>query len=155
MIYEKFTDMNEDLALNEKVMALDVGGKSIGVAISDAGRVMAFPKVTIRRKDTAYDVRMVRKTLKESNIKAVVVGLPLDLESAKENAMCKFIRGFVEILEQEMGDEVKFCFHDERLTSEEADYFMREHLELSRKKRSKAMDEVAASYILQSALDMT
>jgi putative Holliday junction resolvase len=130
-------------------MALDVGSRRIGVAISDPLGITAQGLDTIQRQNKRRDLEALRRLLAEYQIKEIVVGLPLRLSGA-EGTQSEKMRRFAEDLESHFGVTVHLW--DERWTSTEANRLLRE-TDLSIEKRAKAVDRMAATLILQSWLE--
>mgnify|MGYP003580414761 CR=1 FL=1 len=134
---------------NMRVMALDVGDKTIGVAISDALQLTAQSRPTIRRKDLASDIETLRHLAVENEVHEVVVGHPLHMDGRKSNQSLK-VEGFVQELRKTL--DLPFIFWDERLTSFEAEQHL-EGLGLNWRQRREQVDKIAAMIILQNYLD--
>ena len=149
MIYDNLTQLNKDLSKEGRIMALDVGTKTIGVAISDISRLISNPKLTIKRKSNNHDFLILKKIIEENSITAIVVGLPLNMDDS-ESEMSKFVRKFTGNLDQFFGDE-KIIFGDERLSTSEADQFIGDFK--MKKNRDQSVDQIAASVVLQAFLD--
>jgi putative Holliday junction resolvase len=132
-----------------RIMALDVGSRRIGVAISDPLGITAQGLDTIQRQNKRRDLEALRRLLAEYQIKEIVVGLPLRLSGA-EGTQSEKMRRFAEDLESHFGVTVHLW--DERWTSTEANRLLRE-TDLSIEKRAKAVDRMAATLILQSWLE--
>jgi len=130
-------------------MALDVGARRIGVAVSDPLGITAQGLDTIQRQNKRRDLEALRRLLAEYQIREVVVGLPLRLSGA-EGTQSEKMRRFAEDLESQFGVTVHLW--DERWTSTEANRVLRE-TDLSIEKRAKAVDRMAATLILQSWLE--
>jgi putative holliday junction resolvase len=130
-------------------MALDVGSRRIGVAVSDPLGITAQGLDTIQRENKRRDLEALRRLLSEYQIREVVVGLPLRLSGA-EGTQSEKMRRFAEDLESHFGVTVHLW--DERWTSTEANRLLRE-TDLSIEKRAKAVDRMAATLILQSWLE--
>ncbi len=130
-------------------MALDVGARRIGVAVSDPLGITAQGLDTIQRQNKRRDLEALRRLLAEYQIREVVVGLPLRLSGA-EGTQSEKMRRFAEDLESQFGVTVHLW--DERWTSTEANRLLRE-TDLSIEKRAKAVDRMAATLILQSWLE--
>lgn len=138
----------------DRILCLDVGDKRIGVAVSDPFGMTAQSLATILRHHFKEDCRKISAFINEYNVKKVLVGLPLNSEG-QEGPQAKKIRFFVEGFEKELKQselEIKVELWDESLSSKEAEEFLLE-AELSRKKRRKVIDKLAAALILQSYLD--
>lgn len=132
-----------------RVLALDVGSKRIGVAISDLLGITAQGLETIQRKNKRKDMETLARLLKEYEVREVVVGLPLRLSGA-EGTQSEKMRRFASDLESHFGVTVHLW--DERWTSTEANRLLRE-TELSIEKRGRAVDRMAAILILQSWME--
>ena len=130
-------------------MALDVGARRIGVAVSDPLGITAQGLDTIQRQNKRRDLEALRRLLSEYQIKEIVVGLPLRLSGA-EGTQSEKMRLFADDLHRHFGVIVHLW--DERCTSTEANRLLRE-TDLSIEKRAKAVDRMAATLILQSWLE--
>jgi putative Holliday junction resolvase len=131
-----------------RVMALDVGTKTIGIAISDPLRIAAHPDRTLKREGVARDVDRIAKIAAERSVDHVVVGLPYELDGTE---------GRSARLARQIGDAVAagglpVTYIDERFTSVEANRQLIE-ADLSRERRKAVIDQAAAALILQSFLD--
>lgn len=135
--------------LRTRVMALDVGARRIGVAVSDPLGITAQGLDTIQRQNKRRDLEALRRLLAEYQIEEVVVGLPLRLSGA-EGTQSEKMRVFAEDLRHHFGVTVHLW--DERWTSTEANRLLRE-TNLSIEKRAKSVDRMAAILILQSWLE--
>ncbi len=133
----------------DRVLALDVGSKRIGVAVSDELGITAQGLETIQRQNKRRDLEVLRQLLTRYHVKEVVVGLPLRLSGA-EGRQAEKMRAFAQLLHAELGVTVHLW--DERWTSTEANRLLRE-AELSIQKRAQAVDRMAAVLILQSWLE--
>jgi putative Holliday junction resolvase len=138
-----------DSALRTRIMALDVGARRIGVAVSDLLGITAQGLDTIQRQNKRRDLEALRRLLAEYHIEEIVVGLPLRLSGA-EGTQSEKMRLFAEDLRHHFGVTVHLW--DERWTSTEANRLLRE-TDLSIEKRAKAVDRMAAILILQSWLE--
>jgi putative Holliday junction resolvase len=132
-----------------RVLALDVGSKRIGVAVSDPLGITAQGLETIQRQNKRKDLEALGRLLKHYEVREVVVGLPLRLSGA-EGTQSEKMRGFASELESRFGVTVHLW--DERWTSTEANRLLRE-TELSIQKRGRAVDRMAAILILQSWME--
>src|SRR4030081_3121668 len=136
-------------ALHARIMALDVGARRIGVAVSDLLGITAQGLDTIQRQNKRRDLEALRRLLTEYQIREVVVGLPLRLSGA-EGTQSEKMRRFADDLHAHFGLTVHLW--DERWTSTEANRLLRE-TDLSIKKRGQAVDRMAAVLILQSWME--
>jgi len=134
---------------NMRVMALDVGDKTIGVAISDALLLTAQPRPTLRRKNVKLDVEAVSVMAKENEVHEIVVGHPLHM-NGKQSAQSEKVARFADELRKAVN--VPIVFWDERLTSFEAEQHL-EQMGLNWRQRREHVDKIAAMIILQCYLD--
>lgn len=134
-----------------RVMALDIGGRRIGVALSDTTRVLASPLTTLRAEPRATVIAQIAVLITRHEVADLVVGLPLTL-SGEIGPQAEIVKGFVEDLRKQV--TVPIHLHDERLTSVEAERIMSE-MGLKREQRRARIDEMAASIILRDFLDAT
>jgi len=132
-----------------RILALDVGSKRIGVAISDPLGITAQGLDTIQRQNKHRDLEALGRLLTEYEVKEIVVGLPLRLSGA-EGTQSEKMRAFAEQLQSHF--RVTVHLWDERWTSTQANRLLRE-ADLSIEKRGKAVDRMAAVLILQSWLE--
>ncbi len=138
-----------DLPTNGKLLGLDLGSKTIGIAISDGLRLSATPLETIKRKKFSQDAELILKIINENQIVGIVLGLPLNMD-ASEGSRAQSTRAFARNLGAKIN--IPICFWDERLsTSAVTKTLIR--ADVSRAKRAQVVDKLAASYILQGALD--
>ena len=132
-----------------RVLGLDVGSRRIGVAVSDPLGITAQGLETLQRKNKRHDFGHLERVIREYEVKEIVVGLPLRMSGA-EGTQSEKMRTFAEELARKVGLPVHLW--DERLTSAEANRFLRE-TELSIEKRGKAVDRMAAVLILQGWME--
>ena len=128
---------------------LDLGTKTIGVAVSDGFRSVATPLSTIRRQKFTLDAEALLKITSERAICGLVLGLPMNMDGS-EGPRCQSTRAFARNLEKLT--PLPIAFWDERLSTVAAERAMLE-ADLSRKQRAERIDHVAAGFILQGALD--
>lgn len=133
-----------------RVLALDVGDATIGVAASDELFMTAQGIETIRRKSLAEDISRLRDLIFEFEAGEIVVGLPKNMNGT-EGERCVFVRDFAEVLKENF-PKAKIIFQDERLSTVAAEKSLI-FADVSRKKRKKVIDKMAAVYILQGYLD--
>lgn len=130
-------------------MALDVGDKRIGIALSDSLKIIANPYETYNRKNAAQDTEYFEKLVQQKEVSLIICGLPLSM-SGEENTQTQKTREFVQSLQGTLGVEIKFI--DERLTSWSAEQVLLE-ANMRREDRKTVIDKVAATIILQHYLD--
>jgi len=138
-----------DISRKPRVLGLDVGSKTIGVAISDPLGITAQGLETIRRKNKRLDFEQLGRLVEDYEVSEIVVGYPLRLSGA-EGTQSQKMQGFAEELRKKFGLPVHLW--DERLTSSQANRVLRE-AELSIQKRGAAVDRMAAVLILQNWME--
>ncbi len=131
------------------LLGLDVGTRTIGIAVSDPGRTVASPLETIRRGRFAADAERLRHLAAERDIAGLVLGLPVNMDGS-EGPRCQSVRQFAANLRQRL--PLPLAFWDERLSTVAVTRAMLE-ADLSRARRAVSVDKMAAAYILQGALD--
>ena len=129
---------------------LDLGEKTIGVAASDAGRIIASPLEVIRKAKFTDDAARLFKLMDQRKATALVIGLPMNMDGS-EGPRAQSCRAFARNLERIR--PVKVAFWDERLSTAAVERFLIEELDLNRKRRAQVVDRTAAAFILQGALD--
>src|SRR5207249_4284606 len=132
-----------------RIMALDLGDKTIGVAISDALLLTAQARPTIQRKDAQSDIELLRRLAEENEVHQIVVGHPLHM-NGKESRQSQKIGLFAVELEKKL--QIPVVFWDERLTSFAAEQHL-EEMGLKWRERRRHVDKIAAMIILQNYLD--
>ncbi|MBC2577558.1 Holliday junction resolvase RuvX [Peptostreptococcus russellii] len=135
--------------LSGRIMGLDVGDRTIGVAVSDLMGITAQGVTTIRRESKKKDIEELKKLIKEHNVKYIVSGLPKNMNGTIGPQSEKVIK-FCDILKEETGMEIDYW--DERLTTVSAEKMLIDG-DVSRKNRKKVIDKLAAVLILQNYLD--
>lgn len=133
----------------ERIMGLDVGDKTIGVAISDLLQMTAQGITTIKRESKEKDYKALEELITEHNIKKVVVGLPKNMNGTLGPQGEKTIK-FAEKLKNKY--KVEIIYEDERLTTMAAEKMLISG-DVRRDKRKAVIDKVAATFILQTYLD--
>ena len=134
-----------------RALGLDVGTKTIGVALSDALGIAAHPLQTLPRSGTTRDVAAVAALAAEHEAKHVIVGLPLEL-SGKVGPRAKRVLVLIEALREHFSGAVEVIDWDERFSTVAVERVLLE-ADLSRKRRKQVVDKQAAAYILQGWLD--
>ena len=148
-IFEDITDFARALPATGAIAGLDLGTKTIGVAVSDGLRSVATPLETIRRDKFTADAARLAVIVEKRALKGIVVGLPLNMDGS-EGPRCQATRAFV----RNFGrlSDIALTFWDERLSTVAAERALLE-ADTSRARRAEVIDHVAAGYILQGALD--
>ena len=131
------------------ILGLDIGGKTIGLAISDRSGMIATPLSTIRRTKFTEDAQILVKIIAERDIAALVIGYPLEM-SGIAGKRCQSVRQFARNLAP--FTTVPIIFQDERLSTQTVEKSMIA-ADLSRARRAAIIDQSAATYILQNALE--
>lgn len=132
-----------------RILGLDIGDRTIGVAVSDPLGFTAQGVTTIRRKSNEKDLEELKKICDEYKVETIVSGLPKNMNGTLGPQSEKVI-GFCKLIEETIKLPIKMW--DERLTTVAAHRVMLEG-DLSRSKRKKIVDKMAAMYILQGYLD--
>ncbi len=132
-----------------KIMGLDLGSKTIGVAISDGMRYSATPLETIRRTKFTADAIRLDELIAQNAIVAIILGLPLNMDGS-EGPRVQSTRAFARSLAQRI--TLPIAFWDERLSTSAVTRMMIQ-ADMRRDRRAEVVDKLAASYILQGALD--
>ena len=135
----------------KRFLGIDYGDVNIGVAVSDVERQIATPYAMLKNKSFKDLFPEIKKIVDEMNVAVIVFGLPLQM-NGEEGKTAEKVRNFKEKLSEFMPD-IDMVFVDERLTSTMSEKMLIREFDLSRKKRKKILDKVAAAEILQRALD--
>jgi putative Holliday junction resolvase len=145
------TDTNPLAALpaSGKLLGLDLGTRTIGVAISDGMRYSATPLETIKRQKFTADANRLVELIAENQAVGIVVGMPLNMDGS-EGPRAQSTRAFVRNLAQRIS--IPVVFWDERLSTSAVTRTLNE-ADVRRDRRAEVVDKLAASYILQGALE--
>lgn len=135
---------------NTPWLGLDLGENTIGVAASDAGRIIASPLELIRKTKFSQDAGQLFRIMDGRKVSALVIGLPLNMDGT-EGPRAQSCRAFARNLERFR--PVNVAFQDERLSTTAVERFLIDELDLTRKRRADVVDRTAAAWILQGALD--
>ena len=137
------------LPLSGRLMGLDLGTKTIGVAISDGLRLTATPLETIKRKKFTIDADRICEIISENQIAGIILGLPLNMDGS-EGPRAQSTRAFARNLKTRT--DLPIAFWDERLSTSAVTRTLIQ-ADISRAKRTQVVDKLAASFILQGVLD--
>ena len=148
-VIEKTNNLFERLHTSQILVGLDVGFKTIGIAVSDRSHIIATPLNTVLRKGTNKDLIKLEEYLTEYEIGGFVAGLPISLDGS-ENEQTKKIRNFSSELQSYFSLPVEYW--DERYSSDVIFKEMR-NSDISSTKIKKKLDQQSAAYILQGYLD--
>ena len=146
--------LKELLPREGRLMALDVGSKTIGVATSDVLRGLATPLTTLKRARLAADLGTLAELARKHEAKALVIGLPLNMDGT-EGPRCQSVRQFATNIANHGPAglaALPVLFQDERLSTAAVTRGMIEDYDMSRAKRAVRVDAAAAAWILESAL---
>lgn len=142
--------LKAQLARNQTILGLDLGTKTIGLALSDVGYMVASPLKTIARRKFSQDMAELSEVIQKHNVGALVIGLPVQMDGT-EGPRAQATRSFAaEVLKRA---DLPVAFWDERLSSSAVERMLTDEADLSRKRRAELVDKAAAAYILQGALD--
>ncbi|KKC39219.1 Holliday junction resolvase [Devosia epidermidihirudinis] len=146
---EEFANPLAAIPATGKILGLDLGTKTIGVAISDGMRYSATPLETIKRTKFTADAIRLDELIAQNNVVAIILGLPLNMDGS-EGPRVQSTRAFARSLAQRI--TLPIAFWDERLSTSAVTRMMIE-ADMRRDRRAEVVDKLAASYILQGALD--
>ena len=144
------TDFPTTLPFGAPVAGLDLGEKTIGVAVSDATRSVATPLETIRKAKFTDDVARLFALMESRGAAGIVIGLPVNMDGT-EGPRCQSVRAFARNLLRLK--ELPIAFWDERLSTVAAQRMLTAEADLTRARRADLVDKTAAAWILQGALD--
>jgi putative Holliday junction resolvase len=133
-----------------RILGIDHGTKTLGLAICDSNQTIVTPMETIHRKKWKHDSHRLNDIIKENDIQAIVVGYPLNMDGSA-GARCQSVKDFVMLME-ETWDNIPFVFWDERLSTTYVDKFLDNYRTKTREKRKEFKDALAAQIILEDAL---
>ena len=149
MIFDDTGDFLAALPPMRSLIGLDLGDKTIGVAVSDTFWSVATPLETIRRKKFTLDAARLAEIIAERQIGGILLGLPFNMDGT-EGPRCQSTRAFARNLMRQ--SDLPIGYWDERLSTVAAERALLE-ADTTRKRRAEVIDHVAAGYILQGLLD--
>lgn len=149
MTIRKPRELAQGLPPGARLLGLDLGTRTIGLALTDVGRAIATPYDTLRRTRLAADLDRLADIIAREGVGALVLGLPINMDGS-EGPRCQATRQFAADLLKRI--DLPLAFWDERLSTRAAEAALLE-ADASRKRRAKAIDKVAAAVILQGFLD--
>lgn len=132
------------------LLGIDLGSKTIGLALSDPGLLVASPLSTLRRGKFAADAAAIEALIVDRKVGGLVIGLPVGLDG-REGPACQSVRQFAQNFLARK--EMPILFWDERFSTAAVNRFLIDEADMSRKRRGEVVDKMAAAYILQGALD--
>ena len=142
-------ELKDKLASNARLIGLDLGTKRIGIAICDDKRKIASPYKTIEYKNMDYLVNELKNIKKDNNIFAVIIGNPINMDGSFGKS-AQSINDKAKVIEKEL--DLIIAMWDERLSTSGA-FNISSNLDINFSKKKKNIDEKAAAFILQGALD--
>ena len=142
-------ELKDKLASNARLIGLDLGTKRIGIAICDDKRKIASPYKTIEYKNMDYLVNELKNIIKDNNIFAVIIGNPINMDGSFGKS-AQSINDKAKVIEKEL--DLIIAMWDERLSTSGA-FNISSNLDINFPKKKKNIDEKAAAFILQGALD--
>ena len=149
MILAEVGTLRDAVPAAMRLLGLDVGSKTIGLALSDSRRVIATPIETLRRRNFRADTSRLIALIDERSVGGLVIGLPLTLgggEGPRTQSVRQFARNLSALR------DLPIAFWDERLSTAAVTREMIAH-DMTRRRRAAIVDRVAAAYILQGCLD--
>ena len=138
------------MAPRTPLVGLDLGEKTIGVAVSDIGLMIASPLALIRRTKFTADAEALLKLMSGRGAGGIVIGLPINMDGT-EGPRCQSVRAFARNLLRLK--ELPIAFWDERLSSAAVNRMLIDEADASRARRAELVDKAAAAWILQGALE--
>ena len=146
----KVNELRALLARNQTILGLDLGTKTIGMALSDVGYMIASPLSTIPRGKFAADMVALTAVLDKHNVGALVIGLPVQMDGL-EGPRAQSARSFaMEVMKRR---DLPIAFWDERLSTAAVQRMLTDEADMTRRRRAEVVDKAAAAYILQGALE--
>lgn len=144
----------------KNLLGMDVGRKTIGLALSDSSHSIATPLKTINRSKFSKDIKLLEKIIKDYEVGGYILGYPINMDNS-EGPRCQSVRDFALELATQLSEELKpkegpwIALWDERLSTASVDNFVAETVKIkkSRAKEKGITDKLAAQHILQGALD--
>jgi len=142
-------ELKRKLAPGARLLGLDVGEKTIGLALSDTTLTVASPMTTLRRGKFAADAERIAGIAAQEGVGGLVLGLPINMDGS-EGPRCQSVRQFARNLGKRL--PLPLAFWDERLSTAAVTRTLLS-ADMTRKRRAETVDKLAAAYILQGALD--
>ena len=138
------------VAVPLRLLGLDLGTKTIGLALSDTTWAIATPLETIRRRKFTLDAERLFALIDEHRVGGLVLGLPFNMDGT-EGPRCQSTRAFADNVATKR--EIPIAFQDERLSTAAVQRMLVDEMDSTRKRRAELVDKLAAAYILQGFLD--
>lgn len=135
-----------------RLLGLDLGEKTIGLALSDSAQQIASPLETLTRRKFTQDAAALQKLMTARAVVGLVFGLPVNMDGS-EGPRCQATRQFARNLQELASVTQAIAFWDERLSTAAVERFLIAEADMTRQRRDQVVDKMAAAYILQGALD--
>jgi len=145
------SELRDTVPRGRRLMGLDLGSKTIGLALSDGTFAIASPLVTLGRKKFTADALALKALIDEHGVGGLVLGLPINMDGT-EGPRCQSTRQFAANLLEKF--DISIAFHDERLSTAAVERVLIGEADMTRKRRGEVVDKMAAAWILQGALDI-
>jgi len=146
----EFEALATALPTGGRLMGLDVGDKTVGIALSDTLLLTASPIDVIRRTKFTADAEKLIALIRVREVAGIVIGLPVNMDGS-EGPRCQSVRQFATNLLEKI--DLPVAFWDERLSTAAVERMLVNEMDVSRARRREVVDKAAAAYILQGALD--
>ncbi|MEM7222768.1 MAG: Holliday junction resolvase RuvX [Pseudomonadota bacterium] len=145
-------DLPQHLPTGTRLIGMDLGEKTIGLALSDPRLKVASPLETIRRRKFREDAAALKEIIEARQVGGLVLGLPVNMDGS-EGPRCQSTRQFAANLVEIAGFGQPIALWDERLSTAAVERLLVSEADMSRGRRRQVVDKMAAAYILQGALD--
>ncbi len=142
-------DFKKSIGKKSRLLGIDPGKKRVGLAISDEDKLVSTPLKTIIKKNNSNLAKEIKEIIEENNIKGIVVGNPINMDGSK-GPSAQSANDFAEYLSNNIS--IPVTMWDERLSSEAA-FNLSSNLDINTSKKVEKLDQNAASFILQGAID--
>ena len=145
------TELRAAVSAGKRLLGIDLGSKTIGLAICDSGFAIASPLETLRRRKFTQDAIALDALIAERDVGGLVLGLPRNMngsEGPRAQSTRQFAANFLG------RSDIPIAFWDECLSTVAVERVLIDEADLSRRKRGDVVDKMAASYILQGAIDL-
>ena len=142
-------DFKKSIGKKSRLLGIDPGKKRVGLAISDEDKLVSTPLKTIIKKNNSDLAKEIREIIEENNIKGIVVGNPINMDGSK-GPSAQSANDFAKYLSNNIS--IPVTMWDERLSSEAA-FNLSSNLDINTSKKVEKLDQNAASFILQGAID--
>ena len=142
-------DFKKSIGKKSRLLGIDPGKKRVGLAISDEDKLVSTPLKTVVKKNNSNFINEIKEIIKENNIKGIVIGNPINMDGSK-GPSAQSAKDFAKYLSNNIS--IPVTMWDERLSSEGA-FNLSRNLNVNVSKKVEKLDQNAASFILQGAID--